>query len=453
MSARLGAPQGTRRAIPLNFAEAEAAAAAPSVRRIMVAAMLLLFVGCGGLLFWGAITPVERAVVARGNLVAEGRRKSILLSEPGILQALLVREGQRVETGQVLFRLDPTTAEASAAQARAQALTYGARVARLRAEQAGQRRFAVPPQLLAAARGDFALAGILETEQRLFTARWENFDGSIAVAERRIGVERERLVAAAAQRISAERRLASLRADLAGQRPLARQGFALMSRVRELERQEAAAIGEIGSFGAQEAQFRQSIAQAELELSTVRLTRAQEIARELQEAQQQLVEAEQRVLAAENVRSRRDVLASEPGIVTDIRFVTPGSSITDGQPVLDLLPVDDRLVAEVKVATSDVEQLLVGGPVNVRLLALRTRTTPLLAGRLTYVSADQQVDPQGAVFFLARAEIDPREVARIPDLRLNAGMPVELFVLGETRSALDYLVAPIRDSMRRALRD
>lgn len=453
MSARLAGPQGSRGAIPLNFAEAEAAAAAPSVRRIMVTAMLLLFVGCGGLLFWAAITPVERAVVSRGNLVAEGRRKSILLSEPGILQALLVREGDRVETGQVLFRLDPTTAEASAAQARAQALTFGARVARLRAEQAGERRLSLPPELVAAVRGDYALSAILETEQRLFTARWENFDGNIAVAERRIGVERERLVAAAAQRVSAERRLASLRADLAGQRPLARDGFALMSRVRELERQEAAAIGEIGQYGAQEAQFRQSIAQAELELSTVRLTRAQDIARELQDAQQQLVEAEQRVLSAENVRARRDVLAPEPGIVTDIRFVTPGSSITDGQPVLDLLPVDDRLVAEMKVATSDVEQLQVGGRVNIRLLALRVRTTPLLAGHLTYVSADQQVDQQGVSFFLARAELDAGEVARIPDLRLNAGMPVEVFVLGETRSALDYLVAPIRDSMRRALRD
>ena len=448
-TARLGGPKS----IPLSFAEAEAAAQLPSVRRIMLSAMLLLFVGCGGLLFWAAITPIERAVVASGHLVAEGRRKSILLSEPGILLQLQVREGQRVETGEVLFRLDPTVAEAAAAQARAQALTLGARLARLRAEQADQRQFNPPAELVTAAQRDIALASILAAERRLFSARWETFDGNVSVAERRVGVEREKLVAATAQRVAANSRLASLRADLSGQRPLAQQGFALMSRVRELERLEAQAIGDIGLYAAQEAQFRQSIAQAELELSTFRLTRAQDIARDLQDAQQLLVEAEQRVLAAENVRGRRDILAPEPGIVTDIRFVTPGSSITDGQPVLDLLPVDDRLVVEAKVSPTDVEQLSVGKRVNIRLTALRARTTPLLSGHLTYVSADQQTDQQGMVFFLARAGIDPGEVQRIPGLRLNAGMPTEVFVLGETRSALDYLTAPIRDSMRRALRD
>jgi HlyD family secretion protein len=449
MTQRIAGP----RAIPLSFAEAEAAAGAPSVRRVMAAALLLLVLGCGGLLFWAAITPIERAVVARGALVAEGRRKSILLSEPGILLQLLVREGQRVETGQVLLRLDPTVAEAAAAQARAQALTVAARLARLRAEQADQREFTPPEALAVAARGDAALASILVAETRLFAARWEAFDGNMAVLQRRIGVERERLVAASAQRASATSRLASLRADITGLRPLAQQGFARVRELREYERLEAQAIGDAGLFAAQEAQFRQSIAQAELELSTFRLTRAQDIARELQEAQQALVEAEQRVLAAENVRSRRDILAPEPGIVTDIRFVTPGSSITDAQPVLDLLPVDDRLIVEARVAPGDVEQLAVGRRVNVRLTALRMRTTPLLAGRLTYVSADQQTDAQGTTFFLARAELDPGEVARLPGVTLNAGMPTEIFVLGETRSALDYLVSPIRDSMRRALRD
>jgi HlyD family secretion protein len=159
---------------------------------------------------------------------------------------------------------------------------------------------------------------------------------------------------------------------------------------------------------------------------------------------------EQRLLAAKNARARREWMAPEAGVVTDIRFVTPSSSITEGQPVLDLVPLDDRLVVEARIAPGDVEQVQPGQRVNIRLTALRQRPTPLLAGTLTYISADRQADQQGQPLFLARADIEP---AGLAGLRLTPGIPAEVFVLGETRSALAYLVSPIRDSLRRALRD
>ncbi len=441
------------KSIPLNFAEAEEAARMPSVSRQMRASLLLLVVGFGGLLFWAAITPIERAVIARGSLIAEGRRKSIMLSEPGILLQLMVREGERVRAGQVLLRLDPTVAEAAAAQARVQARSYATRLERLRAEQMDLRQFTPPAAIARAAATDPSLANILLSEQRLFTARWEAFDSNVSVFQRRVAGQREQLQSSIAQRASAGTRIGSVRADLAGQRPLAQQGFALMSRVRELERMESELIGLAGSLAAQEAQSRQAIAQAEAELATFRLTRAQDIARELQDTQQLLLDAEQRVVAAENVRQRRDITAPEGGTVTDIRFVTPGSSIADSVPVLDLVPLDDRLVVEAKILPTDVEQLHIGQRVNIRITALRRRTTPLLSGHLTYVSADQQQDQQGNQYFLARAEIDAGELARLPDTTLNAGMPTEMFVLGEIRSALSYIIGPITDSLRRALRD
>ncbi|MDP3415971.1 MAG: biotin/lipoyl-binding protein, partial [Falsiroseomonas sp.] len=234
MTARLAGP----RPMALNFAEAEAAAATPDVRRVMRASLLLLVLGFGGLLFWAAITPIERAVVARGSLVAEGRRKSMILSEPGILQELLVREGQRVQAGQVLLRLDPTTAESNAVQLRAQARTLTARVARLRAEQQDQRQFAVPDEIVAAARADAALAALLNAEARLFTARWDAFDSNMRVYERRVAVPHEQLLAAGAQRVAAAARAASVRADLQG---LARGQQAGRSRM-----QHAAAIAQPG---------------------------------------------------------------------------------------------------------------------------------------------------------------------------------------------------------------
>jgi HlyD family secretion protein len=434
-------------------AELEAAMPAPSIRRIALASVLCLVVGGGGLLGWAAATPLERAVVASGTLVAEGRRKTIQLLEPGLLRELLVREGEAVTAGQPLLRLDVTQADAAANQARMQRWTAAARLARLRAEQQDNRSLAMPEALRQAAAQDAAVAGILQDEERLFRARWTSFDGTLAVQEARIAQLRGQIQAAEAQHAAAVTRLRATREELAGVQQLLARGFATRTRLLELQRAEAEQLGNMGLFAAQEAQARQAIAAAELEKTNVASTRRSEVARELQETQSLLSDATERLRAAEDLLARREVVAPEDGVVTDIRHVTPGSSIGAGQPVLDLVPRDDRLVVETQINLNDIEQVHTGSRVNIRLTAFRQRETPLVVGRIFYVSADRQQDARGATFYVARAELDPASLAEAPGLQLAAGMPTEMFVLGERRSALDYLLRPIRDSMRRALRD
>ena len=168
-----------------------------------------------------------------------------------------------------------------------------------------------------------------------------------------------------------------------------------------------------------------------------------------------MADAADRLRAAHDLLARREVVAPEAGIVTDLRFFTAGSSIAAGQPVLDLVPLDSQLLVEARIAPTDIEQVQPGQRVNVRLSAYRQREVPMLTGHLSYVSADRQTDPQGASFFLVRAIIDTTAAGEgggaIPPLA--AGMPAEVFVLGERRTVMDYLLRPLRDSMRRALRD
>ncbi len=434
-------------------AELEAAMPAPSLRRVAMASVFTLVVGLGGMLGWAAATPVERAVVANGALVAEGRRKTIQLLEPGLLRELLVREGEAVTAGQPLLRLDVTQADAVANQARVQRWAAAARLARLRAEQSDLRALAFPPTLLAAAAADPVIAAYVADEERLFGARWLAFDGQVAVQEARLAQFREQLTAASAQRTAFTTRLRATRDELAGVNQLLARGYATRTRQLELQRAEAEFEGGMGQFAAQEAQMRQAIAQAELERGTLVLNRRSEIARDLQEAQSVLADATERLRGAQDLLSRREVPAPEDGVVTDIRFVTPGSSIAAGQPVLDLVPRDDRLVVEMQVALTDIEQVHAGAPVNIRLTAYRQRDTPLVHGRIIYVAADRQQDQRGASFFVVRAELDPASLAAARGVQLAAGMPAEAFILGERRSALDYLVRPVQDSLRRALRD
>jgi HlyD family secretion protein len=434
-------------------AELEAAMPAPSLRRIALASTFCLVAGLGGLLGWAAVTPIESAVVATGALVAEGRRKTIQLLEPGLLRELLVREGEAVEAGQPLLRLDVTQADAQANQARIQRWSAAARLARLRAEQRDARGMAIPEALRAAAATEPMVASMLEDERRLFEARWQALDGMLAVQDAKVAQMQEQLAAAQAQRIAFAARLRATREELAGVNQLLARGFATRTRLLELQRSEAEFLGSLGQFAAQEAQTRQAMTQAELEKGTLRLNRHSEVSRDLQETQSQLSDATERLRSAEDLLSRREVLSPEGGVVTDIRHVTPGSSIGAGQPVLDLVPRDDRLVVETQVALTDIEQVHVGSRANIRLTAFRQRETPLIPGRIIYVSADRQQDTRGGSFFVVRAELDAQSLASAAGLSIAAGMPAEAFILGERRTALDYLLRPVRDSLRRSLRD
>jgi HlyD family secretion protein len=431
-------------------AEMDAVLPPPSLRRIALASMLVLGLGVGGLLGWAAVTPLDRAVIAGGTLAAETKRKTISLLEPGILRELLVREGEHVTAGQPLLRLDFTQAEAAATQARALVIGQSARAARLRAEQMDARVLQLPAAALEAAATDPVIAALVEAERRLFAARWGAFDGSLSLQRTRIAQAKEQIGALAAQRVASETRLRTVRQELAGVTQLLANGFATRTRLWELQRSEAELLGNIGQYQGQEASMREQVAQAETEMANLSLNRAQDVARELPDVQAQLADAQQRLRGALDLLSRREVVAQEAGTVTDIRFFTQGSSIAAGVPLLDLVPAGDRLVVEARVTLTDIEQVRPGQPARLRLSAYRTQELPMLEGRVIYVSADRQVDPQGGAFFLVRLEMLGTD---LPGVTLAAGMPVDAYLLGERRTALDYVLRPLQDSLRRSLRD
>ncbi len=434
-------------------AEMDAVLPPPSLRRLMLASAAVLVLGVGGLVGWAAATPLERAVIGTGNLIAEGKRKTVILLEPGILRELLVREGERVAAGQPLLRLATTQSEAAAQQAQALFWGQSVRVARLLAEQSGERRFDPPDRALAAAAANPSIGGVVEAEKRLFAARWGAFDGATGVQRTRIAQLQQQVIALAAQRDAAATRLHTIREELVGVRQLLASGFATRTRLLELQRSEAELLGNLGQYTAQQAQTGEQIAQAEAELAALSLNRQQEIARELQEAQALVADAEQRLRGALDVLARREVTAPEAGTVTEVRFFTPGSSIGAGQPVLDIVPLDDRVIAETRIAVTDTEMVRVGQRARLRLSAYRTQEVPLLEGEVIFVSPDRQTDQQGSTFFLARLQLDPAALAEVPNVALVPGMPVEAFMLGERRTALDYVVRPLTDSLRRSMRD
>ena len=431
----------------------EASIKSPPVGRVVRLALLALGLTLIPFFGWATLTTMERAVIASGQLVPEGRRKTVNLLEPGILRQMLVREGDIVDAGQPLLQIDVTMAEAQANQYKAQYWSGRAHIARLSAEAAEKREITWPADVKRAAASDPAIQTFLDTEQVLFQARWQAYEGQIAVAQRQIAQYREQIAGVIAQRNAAEVQIRSVREQIAGLSRLLTQGFAARFQVLDLQRTEAGYQSTIGQANAQQSQLTQMVGQAEAQLAAIRLNRLSDVATELQTSEGTTATALQQLRSAQDVLNRREVLAPEAGKVTNVRAFTPGSSIGAGEPILDLVPVRDRFVVEAQVQPVDIEQVGVGQRTNTRLTSYRVRRLPLLPGRVITVAPDVITTQSGAQYYLLRADLDPKVLDTFPEVLLSAGMPCEVYVLGEKRTPLDYLWSPIRNSARRMFRD
>lgn len=444
-------PESTLTPVDTLEGRLDAAFKTPPVRRVARNALLAMALALGPLLAWSTLTTVQGAVLANGQLTPEGRRKTINLLEAGILRRLAVREGQVVRQGEVLLHLDVTQAEAAADAARGAYWSGQARLARLHAEQAERRTLGFPDDLLRATAGERALQVFLDAEDQLFRARWSAADGAAVVQERQIRQFQEQLAGARAQREATQLALRSARDQVSSLQQGLAQGYASRFRLLEMQRTESGYSASIGLYAAQEAQLREATAQARGTLAALRLDRLSQVATDMQATEALVATAAQQMRATADTLQRREVVAPEAGRVTNIRAFTPGATIAPNDPILDLVPLRDRFVAEVQVMPVDIEEVAVGQPVNVRLLSYRVRKLPVLAGRVVQVGADVQTIPGGSVpFYLLRAELDG--LGDLPEGTLTAGMPVEAYLLGETRTPLAYFWSPIRTAARRAFR-
>ena len=430
----------------------EANVAEPSLRRIAWLAILTIVLGFGGLVGWAAIARIDSAVPASGVIVAAGKRKTVSLLDSGILKSLLVQEGDRVSAGQILLRLDDVQARAAADQAFAQFWGAAARAARLRAEALDERTLTLPLDLTGEA-GNPAIAPLIAGEQHLFAARWEAYDGALGIIGKRIGQQNALIAALDSQITEHSRRIGTYEEELRGVEYLLARGFATKTRAFELRRNAAELRGQQFDLAGRRAEARQLIGQTELEIIATGNNRRSDINKERSDLEAVLADSAQRLRAARDLLSKRDITAPEDGTVTDIHFFTPGSSIGAGQPILDIVPAGEHLLVEGAVSPMDIEHVLAGQAVNVRLTAYKAHQVPVLTGRLVYVAADRQNDAHNEPMFLVRAELDPDALKNYPGVTLTSGMPADVLIISGERSVLDFLIAPIRDHVRHAMKE
>lgn len=414
---------------------------------VVVTAMVTSFFG------WSLYARLDSAALSQGTLVVDSHRKTVQHLEGGILRELLVREGQPVKSGQTVALLDTTQADSQLGQITSQLVAVQARIARLRAEQEGSLVLEFPPELTAQ-RDDAIVAETMSTQLKLFQARWRAYESSEAVLQKRIDQLQEEIASNQSQLTAVTRRLALMEEERANVSQLLEKGFERRPRLLELDRNIADLKGRQGELRGAIARSRQAIGGAQLEIVNLGDTRLADIARELQEARAQEADLNDRIRAARDVRQRREVVSPQDGVVTDIRLVTLGGVIGPGQPLMDIVPVDDELIVETKVEPKDIDSVQPGLPARVRLTSYTRSLLPTVEGTITYISADMMTDQRtGNPYFTARARLSRDSLAQWPEVRLYPGMPAEVMIVTGERRALDYLVAPLFDRMRRAFHE
>lgn len=424
-----------------------------SIRRYMrfgLVAVALLVGGVGG---WASLTRISGAVIATGVLVVDSHVKDVQHSTGGIVGEIAVRDGDRVKRGALLVRLDPTMPAANLAVVTKALDQLSAREARLEAERQGADGIAFPKDLLDR-RDDPAIAEIMAGELQVFETRRAGRSGQKSQLQERILQLQKEIVGNTGQAAAKSKEITLVEEELASIRELWKKRLISIDRLTAMERESARLDGERSQLIAAQAQAQGKIAEINLQILQIDLELGTEVNKDLREIDAKVGELTERKIAAEDQLRRIDIRAPQDGVVQQSIAHTIGGVITPGQTIMQIVPDSDSLAVEARIAPSDIDQLWVGQPAALRFSAFNQRTTPQINGTVERTSPDTTTDQRtGISYYTVRIATTSAEVARLGEIKLVPGMPVESFIKTADRTVISYLVKPLQDQINRAFRE
>jgi membrane fusion protein, epimerase transport system len=409
---------------------------------------------CAAFAAWGAFAPLSGAVVAPGVVIVDAYRKAVQHLEGGIVREIRVRPGQRVAKGDVLILLEDVQQSAAVGTLSDQLATELARGARLTAERE-QRAAIAWPDDFAKRRSELRIAEILRDEQSLFDARRKLLTSQVGQLEAQIRQVEEEIAGLTAQIKSAEESLRYLRDEMRMNEKLHKEGYVQETRMLAFKRAIAEKEEKRGEYVASIAQAKQRSSELRLRIISLHDSYVREATEQRKEAGARVLELRERMRPNEDALGRRTIRAPIAGEVVNLKVHAMGAVITPGETLMEIVP-DERLVAEARIQPQDIAQVRRGGEAHVQLSAFKQRTTPLVAGKVIYISGDaltESVNGMPMLYFVAHVEVDAKSLVAAGDLSLSPGMPVVVFIKTRERSALDYITEPVTDSLRRAMRE
>lgn len=415
-----------------------------------LAIVLVLVVGLGG---WASTVLISGALIAPGQIVVESNVKKVQHPTGGVVGEVRARDGDLVKAGDIVVRLDDTVTKANLAIVTKNLDAAQARAARLQAEQRGVDKIEFPQSLLERA-NDPDVKLLLSAETKLFDVRVNGRTGQKAQLRERITQLNEEISGLSAQEKAKDQEIALVQNELTGVRELYDKRLVQISRLTQLERDSARLNGERAQYVASRAQAKGKITETELQIIQVDKDVVSEVSKDLRETNDKIGELIERKVAAEDQLRRVDIRAPQDGMVLQSTVHTVGGVVTAGDTLMLIVPQADDLQVEAKVNPVDIDKLQIGQKTLLRLSAFNQRTTPELSGVVSRVSPDVTTDQRtGQGYYTIRVSLPPEEVARLGDVKLIPGMPVEAFVQTGDRTMLSYLMKPLHDQLMRAFRE
>lgn len=423
-------------------------------RRYLFMGFLTIVAFFVGFVGWASQTQLAGAVLAAGNVVVASNVKKVQHPTGGVVGQIFVKNGDHVKAGDLLLRLDETITRANLGIISKQMDELAGQQARLIAERDDKDSISFPPDLLKRSSDDADVDQTIGGERSLFEKRVSSRTLQRQQLDQRIAATREEIAGTEGQVVAKSKEISLIGKQLESLEDLETRQLVTSSKMMELRRDAARLEGERAQLLAAIGQAKGRIAEIEVKKTSVGAEAKSEVAKELREAQGKLAELGERRIAAEDQLRRIEMRSPVDGIVHQLSVFTVGGVVSTSEPVMLIVPESDKLVIEAKVSPNDIDQLHLGHEATVRFPAFSRRTTPTIVGHVSTISADLTKEVQNnTAYFVVRIEIPDKEIAKLEGAKLTPGMPAEIQITTENRSALSYLLKPIEDQYARAFKE
>ena len=413
-----------------------------------------LGLGFGGFLLWAALAPLDEGVPSQGMVAIDTKRKAVQHLTGGIVKEVLVREGQVVQEGDVVIRLDEATARANYEAVRQRYLGLRAMQGRLLAEQGRANAVTFHPDLKAA-QSDPLIRQQMVTQEQLFRARQEALRADLQGIEESVQGLQAQLTAYESMLSSRRNQLALLEEELTNTRAMVKEGYAPRNRQLELERMVADSNASLADLLGNTVRARRSIAELRQRVIVRQQEYRKEVEAQLAEVTREVLGDAEKFVAVKADMERLEIKAPVAGQVVGLAVQTVGGVVQPGQKLMDVVPVDQALLLEAHVAPNLIDKVHAGLPVDIRFSSFAHSPQLVVQGKVVSVSGDLLSDPQNPQisYYLARVGVTPEGVKTLGARQMQPGMPAEIIIKTGERSMLTYLLHPLTKRLAASMKE